>query len=55
MLFKDFSIKLMSNYGKEKYLYEAELNKRQPIDEIRKKIRKDKVIIKELIGINNII
>ena len=40
---------------KEKYLYEAELNKRQPIDEIRKKIRKDKVIIKELIGINNVI
>ena len=40
---------------KEKYLYEAELNKRQPIDEIRKKIKKDKVIIKELIGINNVI
>ena len=50
----DYEIKALNadffNYEKskkyrEKYLYEAELNKRQPIDEIIKKIRKDKVMI----------
>ena len=36
-----------------KYLYEAELNKRQPVDEIVKKIRRDNVKIEVLNGINN--
>ena len=40
---------------KEKFLYEAELNKKQPVEEVIKKIRKDKVEIKNLIGKNNIL
>lgn len=49
----DFFDYSKSEKYEEKYLYEAELNKRQPIDEIMNKIKKDKVEIKYLIGTNN--
>ena len=36
-------------------VYEAQMNKRQPFEEVMKQIQKDKVKITQLVGVNTII
>lgn len=51
---EEFDYEKISKY-KTCQVYEAQFNKRQPFEKIKKQLEKDKVKIKELIGVNSVI